>query len=92
MTTTNIKPFFHLKNYKDGISDALLDKSMDATPRSPEYKQGYAFGRSFSRPEPLTDGEVLDLVYDWVKKWDGNINVETAGMLELKQILQENEE
>ena len=42
--------------------------------------------------EELTDGEVLDLVYDWVKKWDGNINVETAGMLELKQILQENEE
>ena len=83
---TSIKPFFHLKNYKEGISDALLDKSMDATPRSPEYKQGYAFGRSFSRAEPLTDGEVLDLVYEWVEK-----NIETTGVLELKMLLKNHE-
>ena len=84
---TSIKPFFHLKNYKDGISDALLDKSMDAAPRSPEYKQGYAFGRSFSRPEPLTDGEVLDLVYDWVK-----LRMDHSVVQELHDILKEHEE
>jgi len=93
---TSIKPFFHLKNYKDGISDALLNKSMDATPRSPEYEQGYAFGRihylNLCFTEPLTDGEVLDLVYDWVKKWDGNTNGKSTALLELKQILQEHEE
>ena len=42
--------------------------------------------------EELTDGEVLDLVYDWVKKWDGNTNGKSAALLELKQILQEHEE
>ena len=84
---TSIKPFFHLKNYKDGISDALLDKSIDAAPRSPEYKQGYAFGRSFSRPEPLTDGEVLDLVYDWVK-----LRMDHSVVQELHDILKEHEE
>ena len=32
--------------------------------------------------EELTDGEVLDLVYDWVEK-----NIETTGVLELKMLL-----
>jgi hypothetical protein len=41
---TNIKPFFHLKNYKAGIYDAILKKGVDETPRSPEYKEGYDFG------------------------------------------------
>jgi hypothetical protein len=41
---TNIKPFFHLKNYKDGIYDAILKKGVDETPRSPEYREGYDFG------------------------------------------------
>jgi len=43
---SNIKPFFHLQNYKVGISDAILDKGVDATPRSPEYREGYDFGYS----------------------------------------------
>ena len=42
--------------------------------------------------DELTDGEVLDLVYDWVKKWDGNTNGKSKALLELKQILQEHEE
>ena len=41
---TSIKPFFHLKNYKVGIYDAILKKGVDATPRSPEYREGYDFG------------------------------------------------
>jgi len=32
--------------------------------------------------EELTDGEVLDLVYEWVEK-----NIETTGVLELKMLL-----
>jgi len=42
--------------------------------------------------DELTDGEVLDLVYDWVKKWDDNTNKKSSALLELKQILQEHEE
>ena len=34
----------------------------------------------------------LDLVYDWVKKWDDNTNGKSIALLELKQILQEHEE
>ena len=41
--------------------------------------------------DELTDGEVLDLVYDWVKKWDGNTNGKSTALLELKQILHEHE-
>ena len=44
------------------------------------------------KKEELTDGEVLDLVYGWVKKWDGNTNGKSTALLELKQILQENEQ
>ena len=44
------------------------------------------------KKEELTDGEVLDLVYDWVKKWDDNTNKKSSALLELKQILQEHEE
>ena len=44
------------------------------------------------KKEELTDGEVLDLVYDWVKKWDGNTNGKSTALLGLKQILQEHEE
>ena len=32
--------------------------------------------------EELTDGEVLDLVYEWVEK-----NIETTGVLGLKMLL-----
>jgi len=32
--------------------------------------------------QELTDGEVLDLVYEWVEK-----NIETTGVLELKMLL-----
>ena len=42
--------------------------------------------------EDLTDGEVLDLVYDWVEKWEDNTNRKSKALLELKQILQEHEE
>ena len=36
--------------------------------------------------EELTDGEVLDLVYEWVEK-----NIETTGVLELKMLLKNHE-
>ena len=41
---TNIKPFFHIKNFQDGISDAIVKGVFDTSPRSPEYKEGYDFG------------------------------------------------
>ena len=36
--------------------------------------------------EELTDGEVLDLVYEWVEK-----NIETTGVRELKMLLKNHE-
>jgi len=58
---------------------------------------GVIIARRIKMDEDLTDGEVLDLVYDWVKKWDGtpyvmhSVPFRTA-LLELKQILKEHEE
>ena len=37
---TDIKPFYHIKNFKDGVSDAISKGVFDTAPRSPEYKDG----------------------------------------------------
>ena len=44
LTDNKIRPFFHIKNFKDGVSDAILFKNMIPDGRSSEYKEGYDFG------------------------------------------------
>ena len=44
LTNNKIRPFFHIKNFKDGIADAVLSREMIIDGRSSEYKEGYNFG------------------------------------------------
>jgi hypothetical protein len=44
LTNNKIRPFFHIKNFKDGVSDAVLSKKLTTDGRSSEYKEGYDFG------------------------------------------------
>ena len=44
LTNNKIRPFFHIKNFKDGVSDAILFNKMITDGRSSEYKEGYDFG------------------------------------------------
>ena len=44
LTNNKIRPFFHIKNFKDGVSDAVLSREMIVSGRSSEYKEGYDFG------------------------------------------------
>ena len=44
LTNNKIRPFFHIKNFKDGVADAILSRKMFIGGRSSEYKEGYNFG------------------------------------------------
>ena len=44
LTKNKIRPFFHIKNFKDGIADAVLGRPMTQAGRSSEYVEGYEFG------------------------------------------------
>ena len=56
LTNNKIRPFFHIKNFKDGVSDAVLSREMIINGRSSEYKEGYDFGilLAKNRPTDLT--------------------------------------
>jgi hypothetical protein len=56
LTDNKIRPFFHIKNFKDGVSDAILSKNMIPDGRSSEYKEGYDFGMFLiqNRPNSLS--------------------------------------
>jgi hypothetical protein len=44
LTNNKIRPFFHIKNFKDGVADAVLGRTMTKAGRSSEYEEGYEFG------------------------------------------------
>ena len=44
LTNNKIRPFFHIKNFKDGVEDAVFLKKMILKGRSSEYREGYDFG------------------------------------------------
>ena len=52
LTNNKIRPFFHIKNFKDGVSDAILSKKIMPGGRSSEYKEGYDFGMFLIENKP----------------------------------------
>ena len=52
LKNNKIRPFFHIKNFKDGVSDAILSKKMMPGGRSSEYKEGYDFGMVLIKNRP----------------------------------------
>jgi len=46
LTINKIRPFFHIKNFKDGVEDAVLERVMTPEGRSSEYVEGYEFGKT----------------------------------------------
>ena len=44
LTNNKIRPFFHIKNFKDGVADAVLGRTMTKAGRSSKYEEGYEFG------------------------------------------------
>jgi len=77
---------------KEAIFDAKINRPSLTDWETSMHEWGIAYVEESAHNEELTDGEVLDLVYDWVKKWDDNTNKKSSALLELKQILQEHEE
>ena len=77
MRMTDIKPFYHIKNFKDGVSDAISKGVFDTSPRSPEYKEGYDFGIKlnknnaeyirFLKQENKIIGDLANKIYERVK-------------------------
>jgi hypothetical protein len=59
LTNNKIRPFFHIKNFKDGVADAVLGRTMTKAGRSSEYEEGYEFGLTLIK----TDG-LGDMTYD----------------------------
>jgi len=59
LTNNKIRPFFHIKNFKDGVADAVLGRTMTKAGRSSEYEEGYEFGLTLIRTDDLGD-----LAYD----------------------------
>ena len=59
LTNNKIRPFFHIKNFKDGVADAVLGRAMTKAGRSSEYEEGYEFGLTLIRTDALGD-----LAYD----------------------------
>ena len=45
LTNNKIRPFFHIKNFKDGVEDAILSNRKTPEGRSSEYLEGYEFGK-----------------------------------------------
>ena len=52
LTNNEIRPFFHIKNFKGGVSDAILFNKMITDGRSSEYKEGYDFGMLLIKYRP----------------------------------------
>tara|TARA_B100000795_G_scaffold203551_1_gene157164 strand:- start:644 stop:832 length:189 start_codon:yes stop_codon:yes gene_type:complete len=52
LKNNKIRPFFHIKNFKDGVSDAILSKKISTDGRSSEYKEGYDFGMFLIKNKP----------------------------------------
>ena len=52
LKNNKIRPFFHIKNFKDGVSDAILSKKISTDGRSSEYKEGYDFGLFLIKNKP----------------------------------------
>ncbi|MDT2077655.1 MAG: hypothetical protein RMX54_05195 [Planktomarina sp.] len=46
LTINKIRPFFHIKNFKDGVEDSVLERVMTPEGRSSEYVEGYEFGKT----------------------------------------------
>ena len=44
ITNNKIRPFFHIKNFKDGCAAAVLKKVKMDKGKSSEYSEGYEFG------------------------------------------------
>jgi hypothetical protein len=40
LTAAKIRPFFHIKNFKDGIEDAILRRAFSMEARTSEYDEG----------------------------------------------------
>ncbi|MBQ0803269.1 MAG: hypothetical protein KBT65_00090 [Sulfitobacter sp.] len=59
LTNNKIRPFFHIKNFKDGVADAVLGRAMTKAGRSSEYVEGYDFGLTLIGTDDLGD-----LAYD----------------------------
>ena len=59
LTNNKIRPFFHIKNFKDGVADAVLGRTMIKAGRSSEYEEGYEFGLTLVGSDDLGD-----LAYD----------------------------
>ena len=55
LTNNKIRPFFHIKNFKDGVADAVLGRTMTKAGRSSEYEEGYEFGLTLIRIDDLGD-------------------------------------
>ena len=55
LTNNKIRPFFHIKNFKDGVADAVLGRAMTKAGRSSEYEEGYEFGLTLIRTDALGD-------------------------------------
>jgi len=55
LTKNKIRPFFHIKNFKDGVADAVLNRGMIKAGRSSEYEEGYEFGLSLGHPDAACD-------------------------------------
>ena len=49
LTNNKIRPFFHIKNFKDGVADSVLGRTMTKAGRSSEYEEGYEFGNYLDR-------------------------------------------
>jgi hypothetical protein len=55
LTKNKIRPFFHIKNFKDGVADAVLGRAMTKAGRSSEYEEGYDFGLELVGLDALSD-------------------------------------
>ena len=44
LTNNKIRPFFHIKNFKDGVADAVLGRTMTKAGRSSEYDEAMNLG------------------------------------------------
>ena len=55
LTNNKIRPFFHIKNFKDGVADAVLGRTMIKAGRSSEYEEGYEFGLTLIKTDDLGD-------------------------------------
>ena len=55
LTNNKIRPFFHIQNFKDGVADAVLGRTMTKAGRSSESEEGYGFGLTLIGTDALGD-------------------------------------